>query len=67
MHEAKVFACRVRAGRSPNQPTVPTKKMEPWANREPIPNTSASAQPEGHLERHRRKDGPQSDRKDNNP
>jgi len=67
MHEAKVFACRVRAGRMPDQPIQPTKKMEPWANRSPIPNTDASAQPEGHLERHIRKDGPQSNRKDNNP
>ena len=58
MHEAKVFVCRVRAGRANNQPTQPTKPEARWANREPIPETRAGAQPEGHLESHLRKDGP---------
>lgn len=58
MHEAKVFTCRVRAGRLPGQPTAPTKPEHRWANREPVPNTEAGAQPEGHLERGIRKEGP---------
>lgn len=58
MHEAKVFTCRVRAGRLPGQPTTPTKPEHRWANREPVPNTEAGAQPEGHLERGIRKEGP---------
>ncbi len=58
MHEAKVFACRVQAGRAPNQPVSPTKKAAPWASRKPVPNTAAGAQPEGHLEKTLRKDGP---------
>ena len=58
MHEAKVFACRVRAGRAENQPTEPTQKEERWANREPVPDTPAGAQPEGHLGKHLRQDGP---------
>ncbi len=58
MHEAKVFTCRVRAGRLPGQPTMPTKPEHRWANREPVPNTEAGAQPEGHLERGIRKEGP---------
>ena len=58
MHEAKVFACRVRAGRLPHQPVVPTKPETRWASRESVPNTEAGAQPEGHLERAIRKDGP---------
>ena len=58
MHEAKVFACRVRAGRLPDQPKTPTKEEHRWASREPVPNTEAGAQPEGHLERAIRKDGP---------
>lgn len=66
MHEAKVFACRVRAGRSAGQPTQPTKTPAPWANRSPVPDTPAGAQPEGHLDRFRRKDGPKSGGKDNN-
>ncbi len=57
MHEAKVFSCRVRAGRLADQPTRPTKEAAPWASRSPIPDTPAGHQPEGHLERWRRKDG----------
>jgi len=60
MHEAKVFVCRVRAGRAPDQPTEPTKPEAPWANRAPVPDTPAGAQPEGHLERYLRKDGPRT-------
>ena len=60
MHEAKVFACRVRAGRLPGQPTEPTVSAEQWANRNPVPNTPAGAQPEGHLEKQIRKDGPRT-------
>lgn len=60
MHEAKVFGCRVRAGRAANQPTEPTKPEARWASREPVPDTPAGAQPEGHLERHIRKDGPRT-------
>ncbi len=59
MHEAKVFACRVRAGRLPDQPKVPTKPEHRWASREPVPDTAAGAQPEGHLEKSLRKDGPE--------
>jgi formate dehydrogenase major subunit len=48
MHEGKVFVCQVQAGRveRPPRPTVPPS---PWPTREPVPNTPASAQPEGHL------------------
>ncbi len=51
MHEAKAFACQVRAGRAPNQPTQPTKPYAPWPTREPVPDTPPSAQPEGQLRR----------------
>ncbi len=61
MHEAKVFTCRVRAGRLPGQPTEPTKPIEQWANRKPVPDTPAGAQPEGHLEKPIRKDGPRTE------
>jgi formate dehydrogenase major subunit len=60
MHEAKVFACAVRAGRAANQPRTPSVPTAPWANRKPIPDTEAGAQPEGHLERFLRKDGPRT-------
>ena len=50
MHEAKAFACQVQAGRldgpTPRHPTVPAA---PWPTLDPIPNTPASAQPEGRL------------------
>ena len=51
MHETKVFACQIRAGRAQNQPTKPTVDVAPWANREAIPDTPQSAQPEGHMRR----------------
>ncbi len=60
MHEAKVFACSVRAGRAANQPRTPTVPTARWPKREPIPDTPAGAQPEGHLERFMRKDGPKT-------
>jgi len=49
MHEGKVFACNVRAGRSSGVSHAPTKPEAPWANREDVPDTPKSAQPEGHL------------------
>ncbi len=45
IHEAKAFACQVDAGTPPDlAPTVPPA---PWPTRAPIPDTPASAQPEG--------------------
>ena len=49
MHEAKAFVCEVRPGRVPRQPTRPTVPQAPWPNRDLIPDTPPSAQPEGHL------------------
>jgi formate dehydrogenase major subunit len=49
MHEGKVFACRVEPGRLPGQPTRPTVPFAPWPSRDPVPDTPAAAQPEGHL------------------
>jgi formate dehydrogenase major subunit len=49
MHEAKVFACQVHAGRLPNAPTRPTVPYTPWPTRAPAPDTPRAAQPEGHL------------------
>ena len=50
MHECKAFACQVDAGRLggkvPPQPTVPAAL---WPTLDPIPDTPASAQPEGRL------------------
>ncbi len=56
--ESKVFACRVRAGRAANQPRTPTEPTAPWPSREPVPDTPAGHQPEGHLEKSLRKAGP---------
>ena len=47
MHEAKAFACQVRAGRSGDPVPRPTKAPAPWPTREPVPDTPAAAQPEG--------------------
>lgn len=58
IHEAKVFVCRIRAGRCAGQPTLPTVPTAPWPLRSPTPNTRASAQPEGYLLKNVRKDGP---------
>ena len=60
MHEAKVFVCRVRAGRAENQPVTPTKPETRWPTREAVPDTAAGAQPEGHLEKFLRKNGPET-------
>ncbi len=49
MHEGKVFACQVHAGRLANQPRQPTVPVAPWPTRAPVPDTPRSAQPEGHL------------------
>lgn len=49
MHEGKVFTCNVRAGRATEVTHAPTKTEAPWPNRDPIPDTPTSAQPEGHL------------------
>ncbi len=49
MHEGKVFACRVEAGRAFVSNQRPTKPYAPWPTREPVPQTPKSAQPEGHL------------------
>jgi formate dehydrogenase major subunit len=49
MHECKAFACEAHAGRLDGhapQPTVPTAQ---WPTLDPIPDTPASAQPEGRL------------------
>jgi formate dehydrogenase major subunit len=56
MHEGKVFACQVRAGRmnarDDGQPEQATVAPAPWPMREPAPDTPAAAQPEGHLKGH---------------
>jgi formate dehydrogenase major subunit len=49
MHEGKVFACQVSAGRTGNSSQEPTKKYAPWPTREASPETPPAAQPEGHL------------------
>jgi formate dehydrogenase major subunit len=49
MHECKAFACQVDAGRLDGQPPHPTVSAAPWPTLDPIPNTPASAQPEGRL------------------
>jgi formate dehydrogenase major subunit len=49
MHEGKVFACQVEAGRAFVSNQTPTKPFAPWPYRDSVPQTSRSAQPEGHL------------------
>jgi formate dehydrogenase major subunit len=49
MHESKAFACQVDAGRLEGQAPQPTVPAAPWPTLDPIPNTPASAQPEGRL------------------
>ena len=51
MHEVKAFACQIRAGRLGGRTPTPTKSPAPWPTRDPVPDTPASAQPEGRLER----------------
>src|SRR5581483_2195977 len=48
MHEGKVFACRVEAGRRDGAAPRPTEPPAPWPSRKPIPATPPAAQPEGH-------------------
>ena len=47
MHECKAFACQVHPGRLDGRIPSPTMAPAPWPTREPIPDTPASAQPEG--------------------
>lgn len=49
MHEGKVFACRIREGRSRLPAGKPTKAYAPWPQRNPTPDTPPASQPEGHL------------------
>ncbi len=49
MHEAKVFACQIRSGRSRYPAGQPTKNYTPWPQRNPTPDTPPASQPEGHL------------------
>jgi formate dehydrogenase major subunit len=50
IHEAKAFACQVDAGRLGGPPLSPTVPAAPWPTHDPIPDTPASAQPEGEFE-----------------
>jgi formate dehydrogenase major subunit len=47
MHEGKVFACQVEAGRNAGRPPTATKTAVAWPTRAPVPNTPGPAQPEG--------------------
>ena len=49
MHESKAFACQVHAGHVNEPSPRPTKTPAPWPTRQRIPDTPASAQPEGRL------------------
>ena len=49
MHEVKAFVCQVHAGRLNGKTPQPTVPAAPWPTLEPIPNTPASAQPEGRI------------------
>jgi formate dehydrogenase major subunit len=49
MHESKAFACQVHAGRIEGHAPQPTVPAAPWPTLDPIPDTPASAQPEGRL------------------
>ena len=50
MHDAKAFACRVFSGRLAGHAPNPTVQAPLWPTRDPIPDTPASAQPEGGFE-----------------
>jgi len=50
MHEAKAFACEVRAGRLAGRQPAPTVRPVRWPVHGPIPDTPAAAQPEGEPE-----------------
>ena len=47
MHEGKVFACQVEPGRRAGPQPTPTKRPVAWPTRDPVPDTPATAQPEG--------------------
>jgi formate dehydrogenase major subunit len=47
MHEGKVFTCQVDPGRIPGRSSEPTVQHVNWPNHDPVPDTPASAQPEG--------------------
>ena len=47
MHEAKAFACQVRAGRRGGKTPKPTKNPALWPTRDPVPDTPTAAEPEG--------------------
>lgn len=47
MHEGKVFACQVEAGRHAGPAAVPTKAPVAWPSAAPVPDTPGPAQPEG--------------------
>jgi len=49
MHESKAFACQVHAGRLEGHAPHATVLVAPWPTLDPIPDTPASAQPEGRL------------------
>jgi formate dehydrogenase major subunit len=49
MHESKAFVCQVHAGRLAGQAPQATVPAAPWPTLDPIPDTPASAQPEGRL------------------
>jgi formate dehydrogenase major subunit len=49
MHESKAFACQVHAGRLEGQAPQPTVPTAPWPTLDPVPDTPASAQPEGRI------------------
>ncbi len=49
MHESKAFACQVQAGRLEGEAPQPTVLTSHWPTLDPIPDTPASAQPEGRI------------------
>ena len=49
MHESKAFACQVDPGRLEGHAPQPTVASARWPTLDPIPDTPASAQPEGKL------------------
>ena len=49
MHDCKAFACQVQAGRLDGHAPKPTVPTAPWPTLDPVPDTPASAQPEGRL------------------
>jgi formate dehydrogenase major subunit len=49
MHESKAFTCQVQAGRLEGQALDPTVPTSHWPTLDPIPDTPASAQPEGRI------------------